>query len=489
MRQEEKQEEKRMTAILRKIFADFYYLSAAVAGAAVLGVAYLWLLQKNSTAVDFYLMYGETPFYFWPYALLTLLSAALFGIGAAVSLYAWQNSAWRRNPASGGFGALGAFSGALASACPTCGAFLLSFFGAAGGLSLLPFKGLEVKLLSVLLLSFSLWLTLKYLKKSETCGVCAAPAAAEEVKSLAAPLAVFLAALIFGSGLLETEAAAWRGKYGGGAEAKVESAKKESANAGDFMEKMAAEVLPAEGFRTRVVLGDALPKLVAAGVIDLEKFKALYEQRGGLSEKQLKILTEPSYEPLAVGAESAGFLVNILWPVGLANKTEFNESSPLNGDDLFRFASTGGWRLGKEDNGGDYFNAVRAVELTPAQEAKVLEMAKNIYRPCCGNSAFFQDCNHGSAMLGLLELGVSQGIPERELYRAALALNSFWFPSNYVSTAAYFKVVRGTDWSDVDPKEILGLAYSSASGWSKNIGQEVEKLGLLPKRSGGGCGA
>ena len=484
-------------AVLKKIFSDFYYLMTAIAGAAVLGAAYLWLLQKNSTAVDFYLMYGETPLYFWPYALLTFLSAVLFGVSAAVSLYAWEKSDLRRRLSSGGLGALGAFSGALASACPTCGAFLLSFFGAAGGLSFLPFKGLEVKFLSVLLLLFSLWLTLKYFKKAEACGDCAAPAVSDfsdssdskKVKSFAVPLAVFLAVLILGSGLLETEAAAWRGKYGGGTEAKVESAKKESADAGDFMEKIAAEVLPAEGFKTRVVLGDALPKLVAAGVIDPEKFRELYEQRGGLSEKQLKLLTEPSYEPLVIRADNAGFLVNVLWAVGLANKTGFNEASPLNGDNLFRFASTGGWRLGEKDNGGDYFNGVRAIELTPAQEAKVLEMAKSIYRPCCNNSTFFQDCNHGSAMLGLLELGASQGISEEELYRAALAFNSFWFPSNYVSTAAYFKAAKGTDWDDADPKTILGFDYSSASGWNKNIGQEVERLGLLPKKSGGGCGA
>ncbi|MBI5147689.1 MAG: hypothetical protein HZA37_00855 [Parcubacteria group bacterium] len=485
-------------ALLKKIFSDFYYLLTAAAAAVFLVAVYLWLLQKNSTAVNFYLMYGEAPFYFWPYTLLTFLSVVLFGISAAVSLYAWQNSAWRKNLASGGAGALGAFSGALASACPTCGAFLLSFFGAAGGLAFLPFKGLEIKLLSVLLLSLSLWLTLRYLNKSEACEACVAPARPaggpvvsepEETKSFAAPLAVLLATLILGSGLLKTEAAAWREKYGGGAEAKVESAKKESADAGGLMEKIAAEVLPAEGFRTRVVLGDALPKLVAAGVIDLEKFRRLYEERGGLSENQLKILTEPSREPLVIRADNAGFLVNVLWAVGLSNKTEFNKVSPLNGDDLFRFASTGGWRLGKEDNGGSYFNRVKAIELTPAQEAKVLEMAKNIYRPCCNNSTFFQDCNHGSAMLGLLELGVSQGISEEELYRAALAFNSFWFPSNYVSTAAYFKVAKETDWSDVDPRAILGIDYSSASGWNKNIGAEVEKLGLVPKRNGGGCGA
>ena len=113
----------------------------AIAGAAVLGAAYLWLLQKNSTAVDFYLMYGETPLYFWPYALLTFLSAVLFGVSAAVSLYAWEKSDLRRRLSSGGLGALGAFSGALASACPTCGAFLLSFSARPAGCRFCPSRG------------------------------------------------------------------------------------------------------------------------------------------------------------------------------------------------------------------------------------------------------------------------------------------------------------------------------------------------------------
>src|SRR3546814_19376416 len=91
----------------------------------------------------------------------------------------------------------------------------------------------------------------------------------------------------------------------------------------------------------------------------------------------------------------------------------------MNGDSLYNFASTGGWTLGKEQNGGAYFNKFRIVELTPEQVALVTQVAKSTYRPCCNNSTFFQDCNHGSALLGLLHLGASQGLTENELYQAA----------------------------------------------------------------------
>lgn len=132
-----------------------------------------------------------------------------------------------------------------------------------------------------------------------------------------------------------------------------------------------------------------------------------------------------------------------------------NARSPLNGPSLLTFASTAGWNLGEAVNGGEYFNKLPIVELTPEQEALATRLAKSTYRPCCDNSTFFQDCNHGSALLGLLELGAAQGLSEDELFSEALAFNSFWFPDNYLRTALYFKVVKGKDWAEVDPRLVM----------------------------------
>ena len=106
------------------------------------------------------------------------------------------------------------------------------------------------------------------------------------------------------------------------------------------------------------------------------------------------------------------------------------------------------------------------IRLTPAQQKFVDEVSQNIYRPCCDNSTHFPDCNHGMAMLGLLELMASQGKSESEMYKAALTMNSYWFPQQYQTIAAYF-ASNGTRWRDVSPKEILGKAYSSASGYGR----------------------
>ena len=216
---------------------------------------------------------------------------------------------------------------------------------------------------------------------------------------------------------------------------------------------------------------------------------AIYQDRGGLPRELTDVLDISSADPVLLTKENANYYVNLMWPLGLANYMSSNKESPINGKSLFNFASTGGWNLGKEENGGAYFNKFKIVELTTEQEALVTAIAQNTYRPCCNNSTFFQDCNHGSALLGLLQLGASQGLTEDELYREALAFNSFWFPDNYIQTALYFKAVENRDWENVNPKEVMGKDFSSISGWSGNVAKKVSELGLLPQRQeGASCG-
>ena len=121
--------------------------------------------------------------------------------------------------------------------------------------------------------------------------------------------------------------------------------------------------------------------------------------------------------------------------------------------------------------------------LSPDEQALVDKVSRGIYRPCCGNSTHFPDCNHGMAMLGLLELMASQGVSEKDMWKAALAVNSFWFPDTYFTIATYMKD-KGILWKDVNPQEVLGAEYSSAQGYAA-IAAQVETKG---SRSGGGCG-
>ena len=73
-------------------------------------------------------------------------------------------------------------------------------------------------------------------------------------------------------------------------------------------------------------------------------------------------------------------------------------------------------------------------------------------------------------MLGLLELMASQGVSEGDMYKAALAVNSYWFPDTYLTIAQYLKSKK-IDWNKVDAKEILGANLSSASGYKQILKQ------------------
>lgn len=256
-------------------------------------------------------------------------------------------------------------------------------------------------------------------------------------------------------------------------------------------QEIAKDVLPEKGFQTKIILGDTVQKLIENGAIDLAKFEELYSQRGGMTEDQKKLLSEPSNEPIIIDSKNSQFLLNLLWPLGIANKNSALDATlkDIGEKDIGNLASTGGWTLGKAKNGGEYYNKLEILKLTPEQDKLVLEVAGNIFRPCCGNSTAFPDCNHGAAMLGLIQLGAVQGLSEKELYEEAMKFNAFWFPEQYTKIAIAFKTFENKDWKDVDPKLIVGKNYSSGSGFAKNISDPLSELPwFAPKHNMGGGG-
>lgn len=67
-------------------------------------------------------------------------------------------------------GFFGVFSGALSSGCTACSVTLISLLGVSGGLAVFPLKGAEFSILSILLLSISLYFNSKSII-SKTCEV------------------------------------------------------------------------------------------------------------------------------------------------------------------------------------------------------------------------------------------------------------------------------------------------------------------------------
>jgi hypothetical protein len=54
-------------------------------------------------------------------------------------------------------------------------------------------------------------------------------------------------------------------------------------------------------------------------------------------------------------------------------------------------------------------------------------------------------------------------------------------------TALYFKAVRGTEWRNADPREVMSANFSSAGGWRANVARKLEERGLLPMQGGADC--
>lgn len=253
------------------------------------------------------------------------------------------------------------------------------------------------------------------------------------------------------------------------------------------------QINPPEGFDLNIPYGDLGPKMTSLGVIDADKFTGVFTKSNEpLSKEQENILFNNSTKSIKITQENARFLLNFFWALGLANKTKIltdGEMVTYGGqNELGSFASTGGWTLAKED-AMNYYGKTRLVPLTPKQEELVNNVASKIYRPCCNNSTAFPDCNHGMALLGVLELLASNNTAENELYNAAKYFNAFWFPGSYFDLALYFKNKDNKDFDEIDPKIILSKEFSSATGW-KNAKSWLVNQGIVqePPKSGSGCG-
>lgn len=472
----------------------FYGLIGIVASLGFALVLY-WALLKNSNIGSFLSNTASEPLYQWIYGVLTFASIVFFGANASLFVWSVRKFGFPKLWGQGSAGA-GSLFGIFASACPVCGSALLAAIGITGGLAAFPFAGLELKALSAGLLAFPILLTWRDAKRLSSCRDEICPVARNaSFRDADTPWLYFLAGLLFLFSLTSWNllrgdpvfvkrtlpAAAVSGNSGAG---------EEMSGQYDFTSQLSAKVFPPDGYRTKIVLSDIVLKMVQYGVIDRQKFEQLYEARGGLPEEFQQMFDQSLSTPIILTQGNAGVYVNLLWGLGLSNYMETNKESPINGESLFNFASTGGWTLGKAENGGEYFNKFVIVPLTQEQEALVTRIAQNTYRPCCNNSTFFQDCNHGSALLGLLQLGAAQGLSEDELYREALVFNSFWFPQQYLETALYFKHAKGIDWENVDPKIAMGQDYSTVSGWYQNVHKYLQENNLVPQpQGGGGCGA
>ncbi len=252
------------------------------------------------------------------------------------------------------------------------------------------------------------------------------------------------------------------------------------------------QINPSEGFALPVAYGDIGPQLMAAGAIDYERFAQVYEQsRQPLTAAQQTILREGSDAQIVINRENAYFLLNFFWALGLTNQNAILTEGAMmqyGEDQVGRFASTGGCTLGAEP-AIELYASSQIIKLTHEQQSRLEEVASSVYRPCCNNPTSFPDCNHGMAMLGLLELMASQDATVDQMFEAAKYANAFWFPQQTLELATFFKSAQGLDFNQVEPRQIVGPNFSSGSGF-KAVHQILADNGLLEQTPGRGssCG-
>jgi len=241
----------------------------------------------------------------------------------------------------------------------------------------------------------------------------------------------------------------------------------------------------ANGVMIPVEWNDLGVQMVKSGVIDKEKFENLYLQRQGFTEVEQKLITDINNGNIVITQENSGVMLNLFWALGLGNKNPILEEGPMMDEQYGgagNFASTGGWSLAK-GNSMDHYSMHAFITLNPEQQLLVERVSKNIYRPCCDNSTYLPDCNHGMAMLGLLELMASQGITEDDMYKTALQVNTLWFPDQYKNINTFLQK-SGKDINEVDSKIILSSDYSSSTGYQKI----VASMDPQEQKGGAGCG-
>lgn len=250
--------------------------------------------------------------------------------------------------------------------------------------------------------------------------------------------------------------------------------------------RLEAAVFPEGGVVLPVKWNDVGKKLVDQGVIDQEKFMSLF--RGGPLSSQNnnydEILAGNFDGNIVLTQENSRFVLNTLWALGLAQQSKVLTDMQTEYSQVENLAATGGWTLAM-GSAMDHYGKHNLFDLSPEQQDLVKQIASNIYRPCCNNHTAFADCNHGMAMLGLVEMMVVEGYTEEEIYDSALAVNSIWFPDTYLTIAKYMEDKRDLVWVDVDSKEVLGAQFSSGSGYRSVLAQVNPVQG---SGSGGGCG-
>jgi len=153
---------------VRDILRQKSFGSIAVISGVLLGIAYYFLTLSSATT-HFQIDMVVSPEYIAASIGLTFVVAILGGTNIALVVYNIKTQK-TMNLKKGGTSAI--FGGALAAftpGCPACTTSLTAVLGIVGGLAIFPLQGLELKFVSIVALSFSIWWAMRNINKASCC--------------------------------------------------------------------------------------------------------------------------------------------------------------------------------------------------------------------------------------------------------------------------------------------------------------------------------
>jgi len=153
-----KEESKKTVEIIKLIFKNKkYWVVSIVFALVILGLLYYFLVAKVARN-NFWIsvqMSGPT---FITASVVGILATAILS-GILLSMIIFKFNLYRGVRGGGIFGFIGSGIAAFGVGCPTCGAFLFGLIGMPLVLMYLPFSGLELQFLGIILLLLSIYFT------------------------------------------------------------------------------------------------------------------------------------------------------------------------------------------------------------------------------------------------------------------------------------------------------------------------------------------
>src|SRR3989344_1028681 len=309
---------------LKKTFSKLHYWIITLAVSINILFLYYFILIQKTTWDSF--LQSNTLLYIWSQIILSLGNAIL--IGATISMFLNVIEERRQTSKTSLLQTTGSllFS-AAATGCSVCSAFLLPTLGIAASLTALPFGGLEIKFMSLLLLFYAIYESAKPIS-----GLCPLPKdslisnnkgrldfnLSKKTLPQLKPLAILVLFIIFVYALPRLPKT-WSLKT----QKNIVSSNKNKDQKNPQTSEIFAKINPADGYELNATYGDIGPKMIESGVIDLQKFKETYESSGQpLNQEALDILTKGTDQKIKISSENSYFLLNFFWAFGLANQSK-----------------------------------------------------------------------------------------------------------------------------------------------------------------------